>query len=256
LLCTFARVSVQNDVAYRVDFAAHVVMALLQLCAELIGIWTIFSNTRSLAGWNALETLVLLGVFRIMVGVITLVIAPNMRSIMSEVRDGALDFVLMKPIHTQFYVSARQIVLSRLMDVLLGIGLVVFACRRLAADVPIETVLSFALMLLAGVTLIYSFWLVLATCAFWFTRLSNIEMVFWNLFEAGRYPVHIYRPWVRWGLTYLVPLAFLTTIPAGALVGKTTLENLTAALGLAVAALVGSSWFWRFGLRKYSGASA
>ena len=52
------------------------------------------------------------------------------------------------------------------------------------------------------------------------------------------------------------PLAFLTTFPAGSLVGKTDASSAVAAALLAIAALVGSSLFWRYGLRNYSGASA
>jgi len=116
--------------------------------------------------------------------------------------------------------------------------------------------LLFVAMLTAGIMIIYSFWLMLATMAFWFTRINNIEMVFWNVFEAGRYPVDIYRPWVRWGLTYVIPLAFLTTFPAGALVGKTGSSGIVAALALGTLSWVIASAFWRFGLSRYSGASA
>jgi len=39
------------------------------------------------------------------------------------------------------------------------------------------------------------------------------------------------------------------------LIGKTRPSNAWAAILVAVAALFASSWFWRYGLRKYSGAS-
>ncbi len=256
LLWLFARVSVQDDAAYRLDFLMHFALAFIQLGAELIVVWTIFSNTQSLAGWNAIEILALLGVFRIMVGTIGMCIAPNMRAIMEEIRDGKLDFAILKPVNTQFYATARRFVLWRIADVVFGLGLVMFAAIRLSTSVSTGKVLVFVIMLSSGVTIIYSFWLALATMAFWFTRINNIEMVFWNVFEAGRYPVHIYRPWVRWGLTYIVPLAFLTTFPASALLGKTSSDGAIVAVIFAGVSLLLSSWFWRFGLRHYSGASA
>jgi ABC-2 type transport system permease protein len=76
------------------------------------------------------------------------------------------------------------------------------------------------------------------------------------VFEAGRYPVDIYRPTIRWGLTYIVPLAFLTTYPAGALIGRVEPGNVGAAFLLAGLALTGATLFWRYGIRHYSGASA
>lgn len=256
LIWLFARVSVQDDAAYRMDFLAHVVVTVVHFCAELMGLWIIFSNTQSLRGWGPFEMLALLGVFRIMSGVIALGIAPNMRLIMEDIRDGKLDYALLKPIDSQFYVSFRRVVIWRLADVLLGLVLIAVAMVKLSASLSPLLLVKFVVMLAAGVVIIYSFWLVLATLAFWLTRITNMEMVFWNVFEAGRYPVDIYRPWVRWALTFIVPLAFLTTFPAGALVGRTPLADLFFAVVAAGVALIGASMFWRFGVRRYSGASA
>jgi ABC-2 type transport system permease protein len=257
LIWLFARLSVQDDVAYRLDFLAHALLSLFQLLAELIGIWTIFSNTRSLAGWNAVQVLALLGVFRVMVGIIGMLISPNMRTIMEDIRDGKLDYAILRPVNTQFLVSVRRVVLWRLNDILLGLGLVAVSIAMSGgAGLSPARVALFAVMLAAGVTIIYSFWLVLATMAIWFTRINNIEMVFWNVFEAGRYPVTIYRPWVRWGLTYVIPLAFLTTFPASTLLGKTGPGTIGLAVVAAGLSLAAASRFWRWGLRHYSGASA
>ena len=256
LIWLFARVSVQEDAAYRIDFITHVLVTLLHFGAELIGLWTIFSNTPSLREWGPFEMLALLGVFRIMTGIIALMIAPNMRLIMEEIRDGKLDYILVKPISSQFYVSFRRMVVWRLADLVLGVLLITVAMVKLAASFSPIVMLGFVVLLSAGVTIIYSFWLVLATLAFWLTRITNMEMVFWNIFEAGRYPVDIYRPWVRWGLTFIVPLAFLTTFPAGSLVGKTPLSGVVFAVVAACVSLAGASLFWRFGASRYTGASA
>lgn len=256
LIGLFIRVSIQNDAAYRADFIAHVAVSILHFVAELIGLWIVFSNTQSLADWGPYEVLALLGVFRFMSGIVALVIAPNMRLIMEEIRDGKLDYVFLKPLHSQFYVSFRRVVMWRVTDLVLGMLLVTVAVVKLGATVSPLTLASFLVMLAAGSTIIYSFWLVLATLAFWLTRINNMEMVFWNIFEAGRYPVDIYRPWIRWALTLIVPLAFLTTFPAGALVGKDPLPGVLGAVLVSVLTLMGASAFWRYGSRRYTGASA
>lgn len=256
LIALFARVSFQDDAAYRMDFVVRALVSLLQLGAELLGVWTIFSNTKTLAGWNVWQMVALLGVFRIMTGVIAAAIAPNMRLLMEEIRDGKLDYAILKPLNTQFMISLRKHVLWRLTDVVLGLGLVIVACVQLSATLTPWMIFKFLVMLASGMTIIYSFWLMLGTCAFWLTRISNIEMVFWSLFEAGRYPVTIYPPWLRYGLTFIVPLAFLTTFPAGTLVGKGGVVSVTVAVVVAGGALLIGSAFWRFGLSRYSGASA
>jgi len=144
----------------------------------------------------------------------------------------------------------------RIADIILGFAFIVAACTKLAPTLTAGKALLFVCMLGAGLVIIYSFWLVLATCAFWFTRINNIEMVFWNVFEAGRYPVDIYRPVIRRTLTYIIPLAFITTFPAAMLVGKASMTHLALSVTVATAAIILASAFWKYGLRCYSGASA
>lgn len=256
LVSLFLRLSVQNSAVYRLDFFSHIVLALGQAGAELVGLWIIFSNTDSLAGWNAYELLALLGVFRIILGVITLIVSPNMRAMMEDIRTGKFDYVVLKPVSSQFYVSVRRIVLWRLADLTVGLAMITVAVARLRLELVPARLVGFLIMLACGAVVVYCIWLALATTAFWFTRIGNIEMVFWNLFEAGRYPVDIFRPWIRWGLTYLIPLAMLTTLPAATLVGKTAPTHIAGAVAFATVMFLLASWFWRVGLKRYTGASA
>lgn len=256
LLRLFAAVSLQNETAYRFDFLLKLVGALINVCGELFTLWAIFANAKSLAGWGPYEVIVLLGVFRIMVGLIGMVIGPNMRATMEDVRSGGLDYVLVKPISAQFYASFRNWVFFRGLDAVTGLILIIVGCSLLSAKVSLATLGLFIVTLSAGAVIIYSFWLILATTTFWFTRIGNIEMVFWNVFHAGRYPLEVYQPWLRWLLTFILPLAFLTTFPAEALVGRGSYTTLLTSLTVAPAMLLIATAFWRFGLRRYSGASA
>ena len=116
--------------------------------------------------------------------------------------------------------------------------------------------MAFVMMLLAGAVIIYSFWLILATLSFWFVRVENILVIFQSMYEAGRWPVSLYPGWLRYGLTFVVPVAFATTVPAEALTGRLNWGTLFGALAIAALLLTLSRLFWRAGLRHYSGASA
>jgi ABC-2 type transport system permease protein len=256
LLRVFAGVSLQGETAYRFEFLMRIGLSLANVVGELFTLWVVFANTKSLAGWSPPQVVVLLGVFRMMVAIINVVIAPNMRATMEAVRDGTLDFLLTKPAHAQFLASLRRIVIWPIVDGLLGLTMVVVGCWLASASLGALTLLRFVLTLAAGGVIIYSFWLALTTTVFWVTRLANIEMVFWNVFHAGRYPLDVYRPWVQWTLTFILPLAFLTTFPAAALVKQEDHGGVIASLIVAPAALLAASWYWRLGLRRYSGASA
>lgn len=260
LIWLFVRVSVQNFAAYRFEFYSRLLVSVGHLCAELLTVWTVFSNTGELRGWKTEHMLVLVGVFRIVAGGIRMFIVPNMRRVMEDIRNGTLDFVLLKPLDAQFHVSIREFVFWRITDVVLGGSVAAVGCYRLLGTIPIDKLAVFILMMAASFAIVYAIWLALAGVCFWLVRLENIEMIFWNVFEAGRYPVQIYPDWLRWGLTYLIPLAFITTFPAASLLGDSATGMTTtvpvAASILAVAAFAGASWLFRSGLKRYAGASA
>jgi ABC-2 type transport system permease protein len=109
---------------------------------------------------------------------------------------------------------------------------------------------------LAGTTIVYSFWLILATTSFWFIKVENILIIFQAVYNAGKYPVAIYPSWLKAAMTFLVPVAFAVTVPSEALVGRMSQEVLLGSLGMATAMFIGARLFWKSGVKHYSGASA
>jgi len=264
LFWLFTRTSIQNDTEYRADFFAQILVTLIGMGTQLAAVWVIFRQTPNLAGWSLPQVLALLGVYNFMYGFIGAIIAPNMRQVIEDVRQGTLDFALLKPIDSQFLVSVRQFVIWRMADIILGLALAVYASVRLAsthgaaetAAFSLRGALIFPLTLLCGGVIVYSIWLFLATTSFWFTRIENVEMIFWNLFESGRYPIDVYPASIRHFLTFGVPIAFITTIPARALGRGLETSTVLLAVLLAFAMAMASAWFWRVGLLRYGSASS
>jgi ABC-2 type transport system permease protein len=256
VLWTFFRLGAMNELAYRVNFITQIFQAFLSLGLALGGLAVVFNQTETLAGWHPAELTALVGIYLLVGGLINLVIQPSMQRFMEDIRLGTLDFMILKPEDAQFLISVRQIEIWKLIDILLGLVVMVAALVRLEAQFGLLQALSFAVALLAGGAIVYSFWLILATSAFWFVKTENILVIFQSMYQAGRWPVTIYPVWLQTILTFLVPVAFAVTVPAQALTGRLTMQTLALAVALAVGLLLVSRWFWRFGIRFYSGASA
>jgi ABC-2 type transport system permease protein len=256
LLWLSFRLGVLNALQYRANFFIQLIQSLVGLGTALAGIAVVFGQTENLGGWSRDEIVALVGVFFLVGGLIGMVIRPSMERLMEGVRLGTLDFTLTKPADAQLLVSVRQVEVWRLVDVVLGLGVVIIAIVRLGERVGVERAAAFALTLAAGVAIIYSFLLILATIAFWLVKLENILVIFGTMYEAGRWPVGIYPPWLRIALTVVVPVAFAITVPVETLVGRLEPATLVTTLVVAAGFLVGSRLFWRFGLRHYTGASA
>jgi ABC-2 type transport system permease protein len=256
LLWVFFRVGVMSELAYRVNFLVRLVQSLLELGTALGGLAVVFSYTDTLGGWRPDEVIALVGVYSLVGGVIRLIVQPSMERLIESIHEGTLDFTLTKPEDAQLLVSIQGVEIWEVFDILLGFGVLTVALLRLGESVGVRQAGAFTVMLLAGGAIVYSFWLILATTSFWFVRVENVLMIFQSMYEAGRWPISLYPGWLRFGLTFLVPVAFATTVPAEALTGRLNGQALWGALALAAALLVASRLFWRVAIRHYSGASA
>src|SRR6267142_916884 len=121
-----------------------------------------------------------------------------------------------------------------LVDLALGLGILFYGLAGLADRVGALETLGFGIALVAGAATVYAFWMILATFAFWFVRLENVLQIFWSMYQAGRWPVGIYPPWLRLSLTVVVPVALAVTVPAEALAGRLTAANLALACSVAL----------------------
>jgi ABC-2 type transport system permease protein len=189
-------------------------------------------------------------------GLIRTSIQPNMTRLIDEVRNGKLDFTLTKPEDAQVLVSVREVRIWQVVDIVSGAIVLGVGLSRITTDVGVLDALAFVLAFALGAVLIYCFWLVLATAAFRVVNMWHAVELFDGIFQTGRWPIGIYPPWLRFGVTFLVPIAFAVTVPAEALTSRLDWQTLAFAAFFTVAGFAFTRWFWRFGLRRYTGASA
>jgi len=256
LLWTFFRVGAMGEMAYRANFFIQLFESLLELATSIAGLAVIFTYTDRLGGWTPDQVLALVGVFFLVGGAIRFVLQPSLEQLIESVRDGTLDFTLVKPEDAQLVASIQRVEIWKLTDVVLGIGVLAVALARMGEHVGLAQAVQFAAALVAGGVIVYSFWILLATSAFWLVRVENILVVFQSMYEAGRWPVSIYPGWLRFGLTFVVPVGFAVTVPAQALGGHLTWPVVGGAAALAVGLFVVARLVWRLGLRRYQGASS
>jgi ABC-2 type transport system permease protein len=256
LAFNYLRIGILNEFQYRANFYIQILQTFIALGTGLIGLNLVFSQTTQLGGWNKSELLAVMGVFITMGGVIRSAIQPNMERLMEEIREGKLDFALTKPADAQLLVSVREFRFWQIVDVFTGMIVMGIALSQMNWLISAWSALGFFSALAMGSIMIYCFWLMITTTAFWFVRVHEIANLFEGLYAAGRWPIDIYPNWLRIGLTFLVPVAFAVTVPAEALTGRLTFQTWLGALALTIFLFILARTIWKIGLRSYSGASA
>jgi ABC-2 type transport system permease protein len=250
------RVVAMNELQYRANFALQVLQSLLAVGTGLVVLVLVYSHTTELNGWSQPELLAVFGTQILIGGIIRAVIQPNMMRLTEDVQEGKLDFALTKPVDAQVLISVREVQIWQAVDIVSGAIVLGVALFRIGGEIGPLDALAFAIALAFGAVLLYCFWLLLATGSFWIVRMWFLPELFEGVFQTGRWPVGIYPGWLRYSVTFLVPIAFAVTVPAEAVTSRLEWQTLALAAGFAVVLFAFTRWFWRFGLSHYTGASA
>ncbi|MEC4895909.1 MAG: ABC transporter permease [Oscillatoria sp. PMC 1051.18] len=254
VLILFWTTSLAAELEYRLNFIIAALTSVGNLAGSIFGLFLFYGTGYEFQNWSWEEALIVVGIFTFLQGFSATFLVPNLNSIVKQVQQGTLDFVLLKPISSQFWLSTRSISPWGLPDLIFGFITVLYAGTKLGLG--INSYLVSIVPITFGVIILYSLWFMLGATSIWFVKIYNVTEVLRGLIEAGRYPMVAYPVAYRFFFTFIVPVAFLTTIPAEAMLGRTEINWVIGAGILAVILLLVSKFFWQFALRFYTSASS
>ena len=248
--------SLAAEMEYQLNLLIEVAATLGTLAGSLFSLSLFYGHGAQLGGWSWDAALVVLGFYTLLDGFSTTLLRPNLGQLVKQVQNGGLDFVLLKPMDSQIWLSLRTISPWGLPEMLLGVVLIVLGSSRAGATFSPMLVLCALLMLLSGLLILYSLWFVLAATSIWFVKVWNATEVLRSLLAAGRYPVTAYPPGLRVLFSSLLPVAFLTTVPAQAMLGMISAKAVLLSLLIAAVSVGASRALWTLALRHYTSASS
>jgi len=254
VLTLFWSAAIASELEYRVNFLLATLSSLGNLAGSLFGLFLFYGKGYTFKGWSWEAALVVLGIFTLLEGFSSTFLSPNLSRIVRHVQEGTLDFVLLKPIRSQFWLSTHTLSPWGLPDLIFGSVIIGYAGTKLG--VGIGNYFISVIPLCFGIVILYSLWFILGTTTIWFVKVYNITEVLRGFLGAGRYPIVAYPVAYRFFFTFVVPVAFLTTIPAEVMLGRSQISWMIGAGVLALVLFFVSTWFWRFALRFYTSASS
>jgi len=256
LVWQLVRTQLMNELQYRANVVMHLYQTVLAIGVALVTLSLVFGQVDALNGWQRPHLLILVGEFTLVGGLLRMAVRPNLALLAADVRGGTLDFALLKPVDTQLLVSVRRLEIWHGVDVLTGLGVIGWGVTGLDQHVRPGDAALFACALLLGLIIVYCFLFAMITSAFWLVSVGELVEMFESVYQAGRWPVTIYPDWLRFGLTFVVPISFALTVPVEALTARVSVAVLALEFVMAVVLVVFTRWLFRFALRHYTGASA
>jgi len=248
LLAAFFRNCLAREMMFRTSFVMSLLSGYGWSLVMLLFLSTVVARVQSLGNWERRDIHVLVGTFMVVQGLMQFLFETNMWRIASYVREGTLDFVLVKPVDSQFFMSTRFLRLSALGLLLPGVALVATGARP---PFVLGDLLLYLAGTVAGIAILYSISFLLATTTIWFVRAEMGGLVY-GMFDVMRLPADVYPRPLRFAFTYVIPLVFIASVPAQTLQHRGSHLVALAGMGAALVALALARAFWFFALRFYS----
>jgi ABC-2 type transport system permease protein len=251
----FLTSSLVRELEFRANFIAKILQNMVWVAWFLLVLMVVYRNTDQVAGWGRGAGFIL-GSTTFLISSVFGLFFRSMMEIPEMIRRGTLDFVLTKPVDSQFWASTRRFNFDQVGSFIAGSLMLAYGLGQFGQSVSAVQWMGFFVLFLCAIAIFYSMNLVFMATSVWFVRVDNLWVLSETTLDVSRFPIDIFSAAVQRALVYYVPIAFLATMPARQIVRG--FDPWMVGLGLfwATLGLFAARWFWSFALRSYNSASS
>ena len=252
----FNYTSLSIELEYQVNIFIDILTAILGLTGSIFLLSIFFNNAKDIGGWSFEQALIIQGIYTILNGITNTWFSPNLTEIVKYIREGTLDFVLIKPIDSQFWVSFKRISPTGFIEILLGIIVLVYCFYINKISLTVNSLFLLILTIGCSISILYSLWFLISTTTIWFVKTWNATEVLRSFLYIGRFPLSSFSFPLRVFFSTVIPITFITSIPSEVILGLSTFWKIILEVLVSLIFLTSSRRFWKYALRFYSSASS
>lgn len=248
------KASLMSEMEYKANFFAFVFFINLWLGINVVFYKSIFAQVNSMGNWGENEALFFVAAFNVVDSVFFLLFFKGIFSLQTEVSKGTYDFTIIKPISCTFMTLFNSFDVSRLINLFFSLILFFITLGKINIQ-PIQLIL-FLVMMINGVIIYQSIFLVINTLSFYLISIYNLFVVFFDVMEFARMPSVIISGPARFLFMFLVPILFIVGIPCEFLFGVPNYKLVILSTAIAVLSSGLSTKFLNYSIKHYSSASS
>ncbi|MEW2069605.1 ABC transporter permease [Streptomyces sp. NPDC007346] len=205
---------VRSTMAYRASFVMTTFGNLAVTAFDFITILLMFTHVDALGGYSLPEIALLYGISATAFGLTDLLLG-SMERLGRRVRDGTLDTLLVRPVPVLAQVAADRFALRRVGRIIQGLLVLGYALTTLdIAWTPLK-VLMLPVMVVSGAAIFGAVFVGGAAFQFVAQDASQVQSAFtYGGATLLQYPPTIFAKDLVRGVTFVVPLAFVSWLPA------------------------------------------
>lgn len=264
---TFFRNALVREMTFRGNFLINLVTRAFWFTAQITLFKIIYSNVDFISGWTEPQYFAFMATGMLINAIIETFFMPNCANFSELIRTGNLDFVLLKPIDTQFLISCEKMQLAMVNQIVLALSLLGYALYQIGEPLSFFQIVTYLIFLVVGVAFFYSLMITLASMSVWMGRNQGLYDFWFYITVFARYPRSIYNgvdpdrleagEVLQTAFTFIIPILLVVTVPASVIAKSIDNWKFPAiALGTSLLGLVVSRRVFNTALRSYRSASS
>jgi len=253
----FLRNTLSRDMEYKMNFVFEIFIDAIYYGSLFFFFKIIFQFTNSLGEFDENAVIIFLTTMYIADSLYVFLLGGNVFSINENVKSGDLDFILLKPINSQFFISCRYVNTHAIISMfILTILLFKLTYSYHNNSIIIINYIFFLPSLIFGMFIFYSFEFMIASLSFWFRNFSYAGWLAGELIKYSRRPDSIYKKWFRKTLFTIFPMAMICSVPSRILIFGVDFKLFSLQVFISILFVWITTLIWKAGLMKYESASS
>jgi len=255
IFLALASINFKLELEYRSVIFGGIILSAINLLITVFFISIYFSMTKSISDWSREQVFLLTGLFKVFESTYRIFFIKGVHRLPEMVSEGNLDLLLTKPVASQFLASFRYIKPFEFFTLLPGLILTIYA-MSLQDKIIISNLVLLIIGLVLGLLTFYGIHFMIATLVFWMGRFGSFADLYYVITAPLSVPIDFFGKNLIFLFTYIVPLAFMVTIPVKLFLNTSPTYLIVGSLIATLCSLLVSNWFWNFALKHYTSASS
>jgi ABC-2 type transport system permease protein len=231
-------------------------MDIIYYLVNIMFFKVLYIHTPILAGWSQEQMMVFVAGYLLVDALSMTIFSSNMWWLPFLINKGEVDFYLIRPISPLFFLSLREFSANSFLNLIMALGIFIFALSGYSKIFSILEVFLFLLLLLNGVLIYYCCQMLMIIPVFWTQSSRGFQDLFYSMGISMERPDRIFKGCARIIFTFILPFSLIASFPA-----RLFLEKFHWPTFIHLVLVSGSLWgvmlfFWNKGLKNYSSASS
>jgi len=248
----------QHETAYFTESWSNILSTVFYTITLLIFINILYTNIDTFAGYSKNEMF-----FIVFIGQLTFYIgwgifAGNIEILSDDIYNGTLDFILLKPVSSIFFVSLRKLpIVSAIRDGLPNILTIVILINWSALSLNTINIIWGIIIFIMGQIIWHCIRFILILPSFWLGSAKQFWGVSYELQDTHNVPFEGYVRGLRIFFSTVLPILIVNAMSVSVMLNRSSGMIMTVwATLVAIVFLIIINWLWKISLRNYTSATS